>query len=447
LKIKKEDKMAQAVVMPRQGQSVESCILSKWYKQKGDQVKAGEILFAYETDKASFEEEAKEDGILLDIFFQEEDDVPVLINIAVIGKEGEDAASFAPEGVGGDSQTAQKVETTKVVAEVEVETPTVTAGNNLTAPSGDSAISPRAKKLAEKSGVIYNSISGTGPYGRIIERDIEAAIASGNMGTPLAGQLATEGNLTAKSGSGLGGRITSVDLTAISDITPGGEVKKISNMRKIISQKMLESLQNTAQLTLHISADARNILNLRKQVKIDMANGSKDNVTINDMVCYAVCEVLKKFPDINSHFLGDKVKEFGEVHLGLAVDTERGLMVPTIRNADQLRASGLSSQIKDLAGQCRTGSIDPELLQGATFTITNLGAFGIEMFTPVLNPPQVGILGVNTITHRPVDIGGGIIGMVPYIGLSLTFDHRAIDGAPAALFLKTVKEQIEALTI
>jgi pyruvate dehydrogenase E2 component (dihydrolipoamide acetyltransferase) len=167
------------------------------------------------------------------------------------------------------------------------------------------------------------------------------------------------------------------------------------------------------------------------------------------MICFGVIKALRKMPEINAHFLGDNIRIFRKVHLGIAIDTERGLMVPALRNADDMSIEELSVNLKKLADSCKKGNVDPELLAStaASFTVSNLGAFGVEMFTPVINLPQAGILGVNTIIHRPADIGNGIIGFVPFLGLSLTYDHRALDGAPASVFLREVKQQIENLEI
>lgn len=221
-------------------------------------------------------------------------------------------------------------------------------------------------------------------------------------------------------------------------------------MRKIIAKSMHASLQNSAQLTHHLGADARRLLDLRKQVKKAMDEGKlTTNVTINDMVCFAVIKALKKFPNVNSHFLGDTMRLFNKVHLALAVDTDRGLMVPVVRNADDLSITGLANQFKELANGCRKGGIAPELLaaEAGTFTVSNLGNYGVEMFTPVINLPQSAILGVNTIVPRPKDLGDGIYAFVPYIGLSLTYDHRALDGGEATRFLKQIAIEIENLDI
>jgi pyruvate dehydrogenase E2 component (dihydrolipoamide acetyltransferase) len=167
------------------------------------------------------------------------------------------------------------------------------------------------------------------------------------------------------------------------------------------------------------------------------------------MVCFAVIKALKKFPNVNSHFLGDTMRLFNKIHLALAVDTDRGLMVPVVRNADDLSISGLANQFKEIANACRKGSINPELLsaEAATFTVSNLGNYGVEMFTPVINLPQTAILGVNTIVPRPKDLGDGVYAFVPYIGLSLTYDHRALDGGEATRFVKQIAVEIENLEL
>ena len=221
----------------------------------------------------------------------------------------------------------------------------------------------------------------------------------------------------------------------------------LSNMRKLIAKAMYTSLHNSAQLTHHMSADVRSLLEARQKIKNKLTTDkSQQDITLNDMVCWCLIKALGKFPEANSHFLEDRIKTFNKVHLGLAVDTTRGLMVPTLINAGDMDLAKLSKELKSIADACKKGNINPELIQStsATFTVSNLGNYGVEMFTPVMSLPQVAILGVCTIINRPANIGNNIFGFVPYIGLSLTYDHRAIDGGPATLFLKEIKEQIEA---
>ena len=412
--------MAVPVIMPRQGQSVETCIITQWLKRKGDPVKTGDILFSYETDKASFDAEAQDDGVLLETFFNDCDEVPVLTNVAVIGKTGEEVESLRP----GNSIAAAGP------THGSVHTATAPATAAAAAHSNSSAlhhlrISPRAKAMAAKLGVNPGAVTGTGPNGRIVANDIE-----------------TYGQKHRSAGQTYGYE----EQTRVSVPTElEYEETKLSNIRKLTAKAMYESISTSAQLTHHLSADVRKLLALRTQVKANMDKGSDLNITLNDMVCFAVIRALEKFPGINSHFLNDNLRSFKKVHLGLAVDTPRGLMVPAIQHAGELSLKRLSARLREVADQCRKGNINPELLSStaASFTVSNLGSYGVEIFTPIINLPQVAILGVNTIIHRPADLGNGVFGFIPVIGLSLTYDHRAIDGGPATLFLREIKNQLE----
>jgi len=448
--------MAVIVIMPKQGQSVESCIITEIKKKKGDSVKKGEILFTYETDKASFEEESPADGVVLECFYNDGDEVPVLQNMMIIGQPGEDYAALLGDAAPVETQHAassEPVETAKVVETTAV----VAESSNLQISKFSNSsvyVSPRAKALAAVEAIDVTQLAGSGPKGRVIEKDVLAALENRPKLTPLAKKIAAEeGVQPQESGSGLAGTAKSVDLLPPPVNTVYGvdyEDKKLSNMRKIIAKSMHASLQNSAQLTHHLGADARNIQNLRKRAKKAFEAGTLSaNLTINDFVCFAVIKALKKFPNVNSHFLGDSMRLFSKVHLGLAVDTERGLMVPAVRNADDLSIIGLSNQLKEVANACKKGAIAPELLaaEAATFTVSNLGNYGVEMFTPVINLPQSAILGVNTIVPRPKDLGDGVYGFVPYIGLSLTYDHRSLDGGEATRFLKQIAIEIETLEL
>lgn len=434
--------MATIIIMPKQGQSVESCIITEINKKKGDKVSKGDILFAYETDKASFEEVSPVDGFLLEFFFNEGDEVPVLTNICVIVSEGEKVEKFRP---GNDFSKEEKTIVTKSSIEDKFnkvsEPQVVSTGRNVT------GISPRARKLTDKKAIDISALPGSGPGGRLIERDIQAASETAPKLTPLAKKMVQQDStLRATSGTGLFQNVTGNDL--LSNITGSDfEIKPISNMRKLIAKTMLSSLQNSAQLTHHLGADASRLNELRKKVKNAVEEGYAVNITLNDMICYAAIKALKKFPQVNAHFLGDNMKLFSKVHLGLAVDTDRGLMVPVVKNADNFTIQELSTQFKKIADTCRKGNISPELLTGdaASFTVSNLGNYGVEMFTPVINLPQVAILGVNTIVLRPKELGDGLFGFVPYLGLSLTYDHRAIDGGEATRFVKQIANEIENL--
>lgn len=447
--------MATLIILPKQGQSVESCIITEIKKKKGDVVKKGDVLFAYETDKASFEEESPVNGVVLECFYNEGDEVEVLLNMMVIGEEGEDYSGLIDGNVdvtGRDVacnvSTAKPTEPTKPIE-------TLPTNSQIHKSSTEqSFISPRAKSLAIKEAIDISQLTGSGPKGRLIEQDVKAALENRGKLTPLAKKIAAEEGLQAQgAGSGLAGTVKSTDLAPAPTNTLYGvdyQDVKLSNMRKIIAKSMHASLQNSAQLTHHLGADARRILELRKTAKAALEAGKlSTNITLNDMVCFAVIKALKKYPNVNSHFIGDAMRLFNKVHLGLAVDTERGLMVPAVRNADDLSIIGLANQLKEVANSCKKGAISPELLssEAATFTVSNLGNYGVEMFTPVINLPQSAILGVNTIVPRPKDLGNGAYGFVPYIGLSLTYDHRALDGGEATRFLKQIALEIETLEL
>jgi pyruvate dehydrogenase E2 component (dihydrolipoamide acetyltransferase) len=428
--------MAIAVIMPRQGQSVETCILGQWYKEVGDEIKSGDPLFSYETDKASFEEEAKSSGFLLARYFEPGDEVPVLAEIAVIGEQGEE-----PEDKTGVielvTETSVEDESAKII-EFSLEPGTMS--------NERIAISPLARNMARELGIDFSALSGTGPQGRIIARDIEAAASLASSGVRPAQQT-----LKSPDPVKMVPTVQSVPSVPSYSREPGDYViKPLSNMRKLIARAMVASLQNSAQLTHHLSADARNLMAARKKFKSEYESGkTRENITINDLVCLAVIKALKRYPQVNTHFHGEEIRYFSKVHLGLAIDTDRGLMVPALRNADDYSVSGLSGQFRQLAADCRKGSVNPDLLnpEAATFTISNLGNYGVEMFTPVINLPQTAILGVCAIVPRPKDIGDGIYAIVPMIGLSLTYDHRALDGGEATRFLAEIRSQIEELQV
>ena len=445
--------MANVVIMPKQGQSVESCIVTEFKKKVGDKVAVGDILFSYETDKASFDEESKFEGTVLACFFQDNDEIPVLTNVMVIGAEGESFAEFAPDGAAPAAPEAPAAAEAPKAEEAPAEAAPAPAAGAVVA---GAPVSPRARKIAAEKCVDTAQVAGTGPHGRIIARDVIAAAGAPKSG--LAKAMAAAGGFAApERGSGIGGMVTGSDLKVWqpthTDIAGEGEefkVEKMSNMRKLIAKSMYNSLQNTAQLTHMLGADARRVQALRKKAKKALEEGRIDaNITINDFVCFAVIKALQKFPKVNSHCLGDAMRLFNTVNLGCAVDTERGLMVPAIKHAEDLNIVGLSKNLKKVADDCKKGSINPDLLtsEAASFTVSNLGGFGVEWFTPIINVPQSAILGVGTIVPRPKDLGGGVYAFVPYMGLSLTYDHRAIDGGEATRFLKQVAVEIENLEV
>jgi pyruvate dehydrogenase E2 component (dihydrolipoamide acetyltransferase) len=479
--------------MPKQGNSVESCIIVSWKKHVGDTVAVDDVLCEVETDKATMDVPSPVAGTVLAAFFQEGDDVPVMTTIAAVGAAGEDASALAPPGAttgaapspaaeqpqaaapNGAQVQALEAKPSPAAPATAPSVPPVITGR--AAPSEEPAgVSPRARHLAERKGVDPLSLAGSGPGGRVIERDVQAAIAAQPKLTPVAKAMVADGGYSVGGqGSGPGGRVTSRDLvkgdaarvaaaqgtgatavpapvsTAPAPMAAGAageevQVIPVKGIRKVIAERMLQSLQTTAQLTLHASADARALQALRARLKASPEAMGLRGVTINDLVLLAVARTLPQFPDLNALFTGDAIHQHKHVQLGIAVDTPRGLMVPVVRGADTLSLRGLSTEAKRLANACLAGKVLPDELNGGTFTVTNLGAFGVEMFTPVLNPPQVAILGVCNIQPKPLDVNGNVE-FVPHIGLSLTINHQVVDGAPAARFLQALGGAIAAIDL
>jgi pyruvate dehydrogenase E2 component (dihydrolipoamide acetyltransferase) len=426
--------MATLVIMPRQGQSVESCVITEWKKKKGDKVAVGDILFTYETDKSSFEEAATVDGTLLEIFAEEGDDVPCLDPVCVIGEPGEDISSLLPEKQKEQAAAAEPAAAAAAPAEsaapAAAEIPAATISDISTL-----KISPRARRLAEKTDADLSRVVPTGPNGRVIERDVNRLLDAGLTKAGAAAEPAeAPAAATAAPAAAPASAATAAEYTDI----------KLTSVRKVIAKSMHMSLSTMAQLTLNSSFDATKLLELRASLKERAEKLGMPNITLNDMILFAVSRTLGAHPDLNAHYLEEQgvMRRFTSVNLGIAVDTERGLLVPTLFGAEKLTLSELSVKAKEIITAAQKGSIAPDLLRGASFTVTNLGSLGIESFTPVINPPQTGILGVNTITRRAKEVDGCDV-FYPAMALSLTFDHRALDGAPAARFLRDLCANLE----
>ena len=402
--VKPDGPCAQAVIMPKEGITVESCIIGEWKKNVGDAVAVGDVLFTYETDKAEFECPSTAAGTLLAKFFEDGDEVPCLVNVCAVGNPG-DAYEFLKPGAEAPTPAAEAP---------AAEAPAAAAAP--AAPKAElTAISPRAMAKAVANNVNPALATGTGPKGRIIERDIDKLIASGAAAAYAAPAAAEE--------------------TAFEDV-------KFGPVRKATAKSMTKSLSTMAQLTQQYSFDASQIQAYRAMLKpMDAPMGK---ISLNDMVMFAVAKTIKSCPDLNANMVEDNViRHFSHVNLGFACDTPRGLLVPTIFHADEMSLLELSMEAKRLAAAARDGSLSPDEMTGATFTVTNIGSFGCEAFTPVVNPPQIGILGVCNIQTKIKSAKDGMIETYPAMGLSLTFDHRAIDGAPAARYMSELCKSLE----
>jgi pyruvate dehydrogenase E2 component (dihydrolipoamide acetyltransferase) len=422
--------------MPKLGNTVEECLLTAWLKRKGDAVVAGDAIAEVETDKASFEVMAPADGVLLDTFFGEGALVPVFTSICAIGVPGESTEGLRP------GETAAAPESTgrpgaPGLPEVSVAPglpglPEVSVAPGLPGLPEVSALSPRARRFARQHGLRPQPAAGSGPGGRILEADLRAQFYSRPIASAAVRRQMARGYVPKGAGSGLGGLIRLRDLEE--------PATRVSSVRQRIAARVRESLSTTAQYTLNGSANASGLLALRRRMKASPATTA---ITIGDLVIFCTIRALQLAPELNAEFADGTLRRHAEVHLGFACDTDRGLLVPVVRSSQRLSLPELSRRISELTAQALDGIIAPDDLTGGTFTVSNLGSLGIESFTPVLNLPQVAILGVGAIEPKPARNPDGNIEFIDAIGLSLTLDHQVIDGAPGARFLNLLRHQIE----
>ncbi len=455
--------MADQILMPKLGNSVETCLITEWLKKEGDSISIGDVICSVETDKAAVDVEASAAGIILKILYPVGEEVSVLKPIVIVGEAGEDIADVVTSvsddvSQGNESAPAVSVKTEPdpIVPSVsdDVSTKTEPIPATTINKSNTGFVSPRARNLASAEGLDISAIPGTGPSGRIIERDVLKA-GSGNAPASAAAieKMLATGGTRPPVGSGIGGRVLASDIGSSQNVSDqAAPVKSVSKeipvkgVRKIISDLMLKSLTTSAQLTLNSSANAENLLRLRKRLKNSSESLGLKRISVNDLVMFAVVRTLKDYPELNAHFLGDKIIQYGNVNLGIAVDTDRGLMVPVVKNVQNLSLKDFAYGNRAVYDRISSNTILPDELSGATFTVTNLGGLGIESFTPVLNIPEVAILGVNNIQLKPVIKDGEVV-HESFLGLSLTFNHQAMDGAPAARFLHRLSQNIKDIDL
>lgn len=425
--------MAIPVELPKLGNTVEECIVSRWTKHPGDAVAAGDLVAEIETDKATFELTAPVEGTVLATFFEQGALVPVFTNLFVIGKPGEDVETFRPKAAALPSRPAAAAPggiTSAAPASV-ASAPAAQDSAPVVSLSAPGALSPRARRFAEERDFHPASVRGSGPGGRILEQDLRDIYFSSPRVSEAAKGRVIEGAEAPREGSGPAGMILASDF--------GPPAVRISNIRERIARRMRESLASTAQYTLNSSADAGGLLRLRAKIK---QSGATPDINLNDLVAFCAVKAVLEMPDVNALFVDGKIYKSAAVHLGFACDTPRGLLVPVVRDAHQMSAGELALRMKELTAQAGQGTISADDLSGATFTVSNLGNLGIESFTPLINPPQVAILGVDAIQLKPVR-RNATVEFIDSVGFSLTCDHQIVDGAPGARFLKVLREKIE----
>ena len=415
--------MAIEVVMPRLGWNMEAGTVVEWLKHDGDPVKAGEYLFLVESDKATTEVESLDAGILRipGNALRVGEELPVGTVLAYLVQDGETVPA-AQSAVGSRQSAVGSGQ--GVGAALEPPSPQQSARPaDGTQHSASPAASPRAMRIAGELGVDWTKLTGTGGGGRIVERDVRAAFEQ------MAPAAAVPAATLAQSTPG-------VDATAV----------PLSQMRRIIGERMARSAHTVAPVTLTTEADATALVRLRSDIKGALIETeTATSPTYNDLFAKLVAVALGEFPDLNASLTDGGIVRHESVHLGVAVDTERGLLVPVIRDAHAKSVQIIAAESARLIGQARAGKISLDDLKGGTFTITNLGMYDIDAFTPIINLPESAILGIGRIVARPIviDEEAETVAVRKMVALSLTFDHRVVDGAPAARFLKRIKQFVE----
>ena len=409
--------MATEIKMPQLGLTMEEGTVERWLKAEGDTVKAGEPLLEITTDKLTNEVEAEADGVLLKIVAQEGTDVPVQGLLGYIGQPGEQVGDASPAAP----------------AEAPAATPAaVPAPAAEAAPARDKKIriSPLARKIARQMGVDYTALTGTGPNGRIIKRDILAAAESAPKAAPAPAAQKSAAAAAAPAGTAFPVK----DL----ELMEGDTVEKLTGMRRVVAQRMYTSAVEIPTVTQTVKVDVTALLAFRKQLKEE-----GHPFSVNDFVLKAVAKALRKHPEILVSLDGEQIIRRAHVNLGMAVALDAGLIVPVIRDADLLSLEALSAKARDLAERARSNQLGANEYKGSTFTVSNLGMFGVESFTPIINQPDAAILGVNCTEDELVMEANGTIAKHQVMQISLTFDHRLLDGAAAAKFEMTIRELLE----
>lgn len=412
--------MAEVIRMPRMSDTMEEGNIIGWLKSEGDQVEAGETLAEVETDKATMELDSYTDGVLLHIAVKE-GTVPIDGIIAIIGQAGEDWKHLLE---GGAQTAAPAPAAAPVAAEVTPATPAVAA------PSGDTRVkaSPLAKSIARQQGLDISSLIGSGDNGRVVKKDIEAAL----QGKTPAPQAVVQPAPVAPAAPAV------VQPIPVAESTGAFEDKRVSQMRKVIAKRLSESKFGAPHFYLNVEINMEKAIQMRQQV-----NAVADvKVSFNDFVIRAAAAALRQHPAINASWLGDAIRYHKQVNIGVAVAIDEGLVVPVIRNADIKTLSQINTEVKTMAGKARDRKLQPEEMQGNTFTISNLGMFGIESFTAIINPPDACIMAVGAIIEKPI-VKDGTITIGNMMKVTLSCDHRVVDGALGAQFLQTFKAILE----
>ena len=444
--------MAKEVILPKLGQTMEEGTIVEWVKNEGDPVNRGDILFQVETDKAVLDVEARGKGTLRKVLVEPGVKVPVLTVVGIIGDPDEDISDL----LSGTKSAAEPPAPEDIVAEAKEEPVAVPSQPE----SGRLIASPRARKLAREKGVDLSLVSGSGPHGRRIEKDILDYLAAQPAATPLAQKLAREAQMPLAGIPTTGARLTAASIreavsaqhraaasttaqATISARPEPGEVTPMSGLRAIVAERMATSAHTTAAVTLQNTVDVTEFVALRTRLKETFADELGFSVSYNDVLAFIVARCLVEMPYMNVRLEESGIRRLHGASIGIAADSARGLIVPVIHGADKMGIKEIAIKSRGLILRAREGKSLPDELTGGTFTITNLGMFGVDTFTPIINLPECAILGVGRIRPEPTALDGEIV-VRQRMWISLTFDHRAVDGAPAARFFQRLVAYIES---
>jgi pyruvate dehydrogenase E2 component (dihydrolipoamide acetyltransferase) len=427
--------LAYEVKMPKFGETMTEGTIFNWIAEEGDQIEIGDPLFEIETDKASLEVEAEEAGILAKILVKENETAPIGDLVAVIAEEGEDIDSL-DFGSESSKESSEEKSSEKVEKEVKKTEKTIRAeGEKIKA-------SPAAKRLAKEKDIELKDVQPGEGRDAVIEADVRDYINTHlPSATPTAEKKAAAKGIDLSSieGTGAGGRVQSSDVDSYTgESVEADQEIPFTGLRKVISKRMAQSFQEVPQVTTTIKVDMKEIKELREEIK----QISEEHISYTDILILVASRMLKKYPKINSHISQDSMIVKSNINIGIAVDVPGGLVVPVIKNVGRKNLEEIAKERKVLVDKAREGKLNNDDLSGGTFTITNLGGFETEIFTPIVNQPEAAILGVGQISDEVVPVNGEAV-IRPMLWLSMAYDHRAVDGAPAAEFLQKIKSALE----
>ena len=438
--------MSESVKMPALGESVTEGTVSSWLKAVGDTVEADEPLLEVATDKVDTEVPSPASGVLLEIRVPEDETVEVGTVLAIIGDPSQAGSAPAPAAPAPQAAPEPPAPAPAPAAEAPTPAPAATAAPAAAAPVSSGAsgsyVTPIVRKLAKDKGVDLSTVTGTGVGGRIRKQDVEAAAKAAEEARAAAAAPAPAAEASAPAAAA-----KPASAKPEVDTTLRGRTEKMSRLRQVIADRMIDSLQTSAQLTTVVEVDVTRVAALRARAKNDFLAKNGTKLTFLPFFVQAATEALKAHPKINASIEGKNVTYHDVEHVGIAVDTPRGLLVPVVKNAGDLNIPGLAKHINDLAARTRDNKVNPDELSGSTFTITNTGSGGALFDTPIINQPEVAILGLGAIQRQPRVIkdadGGEVIAIRSVCYLALSYDHRLVDGADAARYLMTVKKRLE----